>query len=181
MRAMAVAFMLLLLTTSTARAVPELHVAASVSAQRTSVEKDDGAPAGWGPRWELSAGLGLAGWISIYGVAASSSYSDTQLLCGVNRVLYDIHVTDSWLGARLLFHPGNLVYFGVGYMEVHTTEEGGLGSDAFDSTTWEIVFGGNVLHTPYANIQTQFTLGSYDRFHELEHVHFVSAGVGVQF
>src|SRR5438093_125151 len=62
MRAMAVAFVLVL-STSTARAVPELHVAASVSAQHTSVEKDDGAPSGWGPRWELSAGLGLAGWI----------------------------------------------------------------------------------------------------------------------
>lgn len=181
MRAMAVAFVLVLSTASTARAVPELHVAASVSAQRTSVEKDDGAPQGWGPRWELSAGLGLAGWISIYGVAASSSYSDTQLLCGVTDRRYDIQVTDTWLGWRLLMHPGNLVFFGVGRMSIHTTEHGGLGSDEFDNAAWEIVFGGNVLRTPYANVQTQFTLGSYDRFSNLEHVHFLSLGLGVQF
>ena len=178
MRAMAVAFVLVLSTTSMARAVPELHVAASVSAQHTSVEKDDGAPAGWGPRWELSAGLGLAGWISIYGVAASSSYSDTQLLCGVNQRRYGLQVTDTSLGWRLLIHPANLVFFGVGRMSIHTTENGGT---SFDNTTWEIVFGGNVLRTPYANVQTQFTLGSYDRFSNLEHVHFLSLGLGVQF
>lgn len=181
MRATAVAIVLVLSMSSLAHAVPVLHVAVNVSAQHTSVEKDDGAPKGWGPRWEISAGVNLAGWLSIDGVAASSSYSDSQLICGVNRVLYDIHVTDSWLGWRLLVNPINTVFFGVGYMSIHTTENGGLGSGAFDNTTWEIVFGGNVFHTPYANIQTQFTLGSYDRFHELEHVHFMSAGVGVQF
>jgi outer membrane protein with beta-barrel domain len=180
MRAMAAAFVLVLSTASTAGAVPELHVAASVSAEHTSVEKGDGAPAGWGPRWELSAGLGLAGWISLYGVAASSSYSDTQLLCRVNDRRYDIQVTDTWLGWRLLMHPGNLVFFGVGRMSIHTTENGGLGSDAFDNTAWEIVFGGNLLRTPYANVQAQFTLGSYDRFDNLEHVHFFSLGLGVQ-
>jgi hypothetical protein len=62
-------------------------------------------------------------------------------------------------------------------MSIHTTENGGT---SFDNTAWEIVFGGNVLRTPYANVQTQFTLGSYDRFSNLEHVHFLSLGLGVQ-
>src|SRR5262249_45158006 len=131
MRAMAVAIALVLSTTSSAHAVPVLHVAANVGAQRTSVEKDDGAPEGWGPRWEISAGVNLAGWLSIDGVAASSSYGDSQLMCGVNRVVYDIHVTDSWLGWRVLVNPINTVFFGVGYMSIHTTEHGGLGSDEF--------------------------------------------------
>jgi hypothetical protein len=178
---MAAAIVLVLSTSSTAYAVPVLHLAANVGAQRTSVEKDDGAPKGWGPRWEISAGVILGGWLAIDGVAASSSYSDSQLRCGVNRVLYDIHVTDSWLGWRLLVYPMNTVFFGVGHMSIHTTENGSLGSNAFDNTTWEIVFGGNVFHAQYANIQTQFTIGSYDRFHDLEHVHFMSAGLGVQF
>jgi hypothetical protein len=173
----------LVISTATACAFPVVHLAARLGKQHTNVVKGDGAPAGWGARWELSASVAPVEWVSISGVAASSSYSDSQLQCEVRRLSYSIHVTDSWLGARLLFHPHPLLFFGVGYMSIHTTEDTDLpgGGGAFDNNTWEVVIGANVIQTRYVTVQTLFTYGNYDRFSDLEQVHFYSFGAGLQF
>jgi hypothetical protein len=183
MRTAAVALAVMMSTASAAHAFPTLHLAARVAEQHTNVEKDDGAPAGWGTRWELGVGVNATGWLSIWGVVATSSYSDSGLYDGIARVQYGIHVTDSWTGVRVLFHPHPAMFLGVGYMAISTTEDtdrpGGPGT--FDNTSWELVGGADLVHTRFGTVQAAITFGNYDRFSNLEHVHFASIGAGVQF
>jgi hypothetical protein len=181
MRTAAVALVIPILVTTTAHAYPTLHFAARIAAQHTKVDKDDGAPDGWGARYEISLGVQPTALISIWGVAATSSYSDSQLVCGVRRMTYSLAVNDEWLGVRVLLQPHPVMFLGLGYTKIYTTEDSDLGSDSFELTSWEFVAGANVLETRYATVQAFFNYGSYERFSNLEHAQFLSLGAGVQF
>jgi hypothetical protein len=60
-----------------------------------------------------------------------------------------------------------------------TDRPGGPGT--FDNTSWELVGGADLVHTRFGTVQAAITFGNYDRFSNLEHVHFASIGAGVQF
>jgi hypothetical protein len=166
---------------ATAHAYPTAHLAVRIAEQHNKVDKDDGAPDAWGPKLELSAGVQATELVSVWGVAAESWYSDSQLMCGVLRTTYDIHVEDEWLGLRLLLHPHPTVFIGFGYTQIYTKEETDRGSDSFDNGSWEFTVGGNPLTTQYGTLQVMLNYGYYDRFNNLEHVQFLTLGGGWQF
>jgi hypothetical protein len=181
MRLAAIALVIPMLATATADGYPTLHVAARVGAQHTKVDKDDGAPDGWGARYEISAGVQPTELISFWGVAAMSSYGDPGLYDGVTRMRYRIDVSDEWLGLRILLHPHPALFLGVGYTKVYTSETSDLGSDSLENTSWEFTGGVNVLATAHGSLQAALTFGYYERLSNLEHVQFLSLGAGWQF
>lgn len=180
---MAAVIVLVLLT---ARAVaadsyPTVHLAVHVAAQHNSLELETGNPSDWGPRYELTVGFQPIEQISIWGVAAESSYHASGLV-DIERTHYDIDVTDEWLGLRLLFHPVRYLFVGAGYSKVYTTQKFPAATEDSEHTTWEFVVGSNVYQTGHVTLQALVTAGEYDRFFGAqEHVSFYSLGAGVQF
>ncbi|TMQ02200.1 MAG: porin family protein [Deltaproteobacteria bacterium] len=181
MRLMTGVALAIALMTTTAQAYPTLHLALRVSAQHTQIDKDDGAPDAWGGRYEISAGVQPTGLISFWAFAATSSYSASNLVCGVRRRTYSLDVSDDWIGVRVLLHPHPQLFLGLGYTQISTNESSDFGSDSFDNTSWEFIGGANLIQTAYGDVQAVLTFGHYDRFGNLEHASFLSIGAGVQF
>ena len=181
---MAVAIGLTLATGSPAAAdsYPTANLAVRIAAQHNSAHMETGDPSAWGPRYELTVGVQPAELISIWGVAALSSYHASGLFDGVTRERFDLDVTDEWLGLRVLLHPVPYLFVGVGYTKIYTSQDSDRGVFESDHASWEIVIGGNVYRTPHVTLQVVFTAGYYERFFGVEeNVQFQSLGAGAQF
>ena len=163
-------------------APPDLTLRAGL--EHTSVDKDDGAPSGYGPRLELEASLHPIRWFSIAVAGAYSYYSASNLHDGVTGNTYDVHFHEPWLGLRLYVHPHWRVFAG-GTVWSQWERETVTGIGPASSTTWtqrftpELVVGANVARTGSYLVQVAATYSAYSQFDGLEHVHVWSVSLGL--
>jgi hypothetical protein len=178
----AIAVVLVMVAPAAADTYPTVHLAVRLAAQHNSVHMETGDPSAWGARYELTLGVQPVELLSIWGVAASSSYRASGLFDGVTRERFSTDVTDEWLGLRALFHPLPYLFLGAGYTKIYTSQDNGREVLESDHASWEIVIGGTVYQTSYLKLQVMFTAGYYERFFGVEeNVQFQSFGAGVQF
>ena len=168
--------------TSLSRAdVPPPDVTLRMGMHHTSIDKDDGAPNGYGPRTELEVALQPIPWISAGLVGAYSYYSSSQLYCGVLHESYDVAFHEMWAGLRVYVHPHWRLFAGGTVWRQWERETATMVAmpDWSARTTAELVAGANVARLDNYLVQIAATYSAYSQFDHLEHVAVWSLSLGL--
>jgi hypothetical protein len=92
---------------------PPIELAFRAGVHRTKMSEEDNMLESNGPRVELEASWYALDWLSIAAIGAWSHYSVDGIGGSIDGPIHSVHITDLWLGARVLVHPHPRAFLGV--------------------------------------------------------------------
>jgi len=91
---------------------PPVELAFRAGVHHTRMSEQDNMFESNGPRFELEASWYALDWLSIAAIGAWSHYSVDGIGGSIDGPIHSVHITDLWLGARVLVHPHPRVFLG---------------------------------------------------------------------